>query len=102
MSYDRAWASVGYALSRPGFTSLENQKELGYYLLEYQEPSEDSEGWWSRMFSFGEKGNPVVAYKISLEEVNGKIVVRVQNADGASMTQRENYTALQLVRNNLG
>lgn len=100
MEYDRAWASVGYALSRQGFSITEQQANEGIYISDYQEISNEDPSWWRRTFNLAKEG-PVYNYRISLDNTDGSVRVRVESLNGESMTQRESFLVLQKIRNNL-
>jgi len=100
MEYDRAWASVGYALSRQGFSIAEQQENEGIYISNYQEISGEDPSWWRRTFNMT-KEEPVYSYRVSLDNSSGAVRVRVENLNGQSMTQRESFLLLQKIRNNL-
>ena len=100
MDYDRAWASVGYALSRQGFSIAEQQSSEGIYISAYQQISVDEPSWWRRAFRLTKK-EPVYNYRVSLDDTGGVVRVRVENLDDQTMSQRENYLVLQRIRNNL-
>jgi len=100
MDYDRAWASVGYALSRQGFSIAEQQASEGIYISDYQQISVEEPSWWRRMFRMSKK-NPVYNYRVSLDNTNDVVRVRVENLDGETLSQRESYLILQRIRNNL-
>lgn len=100
MEYDRAWASVGYALSRQGFSITEQQASEGIYISDFQEIPDEDPSWWRRTFNMT-KEEPVHNYRISLDNDGGVVRVRVENLDGQSMTQRESFLVLQKIRNNL-
>lgn len=103
MVLGRAWASVGYALTKDGFIVVEEQYEGGYYLSDYQKPSaEEERSWWSRLNPFSSRGKePVFSYRVDLVERDGAIHVRVENRDGSEMSQRDNFLVLEMIRNNL-
>jgi outer membrane protein assembly factor BamC len=100
MDYERAWASVGYALSRQGFSIAEQHSSEGIYISDYQQVSVDEPSWWRRVFRIT-KNNPVYNYRVSLDNTDGVIRVQVENLNGETMSQRENYLVLQRIRNNL-
>lgn len=100
MEYNRAWASVGYALSRRGFTIAERLENEGVYISDYQRVSVEEPSWWRRIFRIN-KSEPINNYRVSLDNSNGAIRVRVENLNGPSLTQRESYLVLQRIRNNL-
>lgn len=103
MAFDRAWASVGYALNTDGFEVREGVLDNGYYLSDLQEVGSDEKPkLWRRFLRFNlENANPIQSYRIDLQPRNGVIEVRVINADGSGMSQRENYLLLQRIRSNL-
>jgi len=104
MTFDRAWASVGYALSKDGFTVVEDQVDSRYYLSNYKKIDNSKKpSIWRRMLFFrgGNKGGAVKSYRVNLDKAGEAVEVRVINLDGSEMSQRDNYLVLQMIRNNL-
>ncbi|QNB00817.1 outer membrane protein assembly factor BamC [Massilia sp. Se16.2.3] len=53
--FDRAWRRVGLALDRVGFTVEDRDRVQGVYFVRYVDPDgSNKEGFFSRLFSFGE------------------------------------------------
>ncbi len=100
MEYNRAWASVGYALSRRGFSITERMENEGIYISDYQRVATEEPSWWKRIFSLNRQ-EPTYNYRVSLDDANGTVRVRVENLDGPSLSQRESYLVLERIRNNL-
>lgn len=103
MTFDRAWASVGYALSKEGFTIVESRPDSGYYTSDYQKVSDSKKpSIWRRMLFMGGKNKEAVrSFRVDLNQVGNTIEIRVINLGGSEMSQRENYLVLQMIRNNL-
>lgn len=104
MPYGRAWASVGYALNKDGFSVIDQQREnqVGHYLSDYTQTDNEKPSLWRRMLFIGNgKKDDVRSYRIEINQTDNVVEVRAMNADGSSMSQRENYLVLQLIRNNL-
>jgi outer membrane protein assembly factor BamC len=58
-SFDRAWRRVGIALDRSGFTVEDRDRTQGLYYVRYVDPKfagRDEPNFFSRLFSFGKKG----------------------------------------------
>ena len=103
MAYGRAWASVGYALSKDGFLVVEEKPDSGYYLSDYRKPDNGKRpSIWRRMLFFGGSKKAVVkSLRVNVEQAKDVVEVRVIATDGSTMSQRENYLVLQRIRNNL-
>lgn len=103
MAYGRAWASVGYALDKDGFSIVEDQLDGGYYLSDYQkiEVRKKPSIWRRMLFMGGSDKSKVTSYRVNVDQVGETVEIRVMNVDGSEMSQRENYLALQRIRNNL-
>ena len=103
MPFGRAWASVGYALSRDGFSVQEENVESGYYSSNFtQVTNAKRPSIWRRVLSLGSRGKDVVkSYRVDLKQVGDTVEVRVMDLDDSEMSQRENYLVLQLIRNSL-
>lgn len=104
MPFARAWASVGYALNKDGFSVVEEQVDNGYYLSDYQKETESKKPSMLRRMLFmggSNKQGSIKSYRININQVGDNVELRVIKVDGSDMSQRENYLVLQLIRNNL-
>lgn len=50
---DRAFATLGYAVKRDGFSLFESDAEAGIYYVEYIDPEENKPGWFKRKLGIG-------------------------------------------------
>jgi len=49
----RAFATLGYAVKRDGFTLFESDADAGLYYVGYIDPEENKPGWFKRKFGIG-------------------------------------------------
>jgi len=103
MVYERAWASVGFALEKGGFSIDEDHFDDGYYLSSYVDPEVEKPSFFKRIISLSRSKNSTQRYRLDMQRVEGELIrVRLNNTEGPAMTSRENYLVLQTIRNNLG
>jgi outer membrane protein assembly factor BamC len=87
-NFDRAWRRVGLALDRSGFTVEDRDRKGGLYFVRYVDPKlagQEEPGFFSRLFSFGEKKNAdstLSRYRIALKGDGDKTTVSVLNSQG--------------------
>ena len=98
--FQRAWASVGYALASEGFTVAEQSVDGKYYIAEYIDPTIGERSFFQKLRG-ANKVEPEI-YKVELVTLDeGRIQVRVYNEAGQSLSQRESYIVLERIRGNL-
>ena len=103
MAFERAWASVGYALGKDGFEIVERQLQSSYYLADYQEPGKGGKSTFlRRLVRLGASNkNEVLSYRVDVTRAGENVEVRVARPDGSLMDQRETYLVLESIRNKL-
>ena len=112
LAFDRAWASVGYALDNDGFSITQSLFDERRYVVEYADKDAKRPSILSRLFSQENslqaivRGEGVESEKTSFQvvlEVQGedRVIVRVYDADGMELSQRESYILLEIIRTNL-
>lgn len=101
MSFERAWASVGYALKKEstGFSLVEDDIGSRTYVSSYTEVQTEKPGFFKRLFS---SKLPTETYRVTFVERGRSIEARVAYADGSEMPARESFLVLQRIRNHLG
>lgn len=98
--FQRAWASVGYALGEDGFTVSDRSIEAQYYVAEYLNPVEEERSFFQRLR--GVKKAEPARYRVQLETLeSGRIHVKVYGENGQPLSQRESYIVLERIRGNL-
>lgn len=98
--FGRAWASVGYALVRDGFSITEQSIDDRVYTAEYLDPSREERSFFQKLVG-ANKPQPT-SYRISLDvEDDEKVIVRVFDESGAPLNQRDSYIVLERIRSNL-
>jgi len=83
--YDRAWRRVGLALDRVGFTVEDRDRSKGLYFVRYIDQEQDAktkDGFFSRLFSSGDKVKDAKRYRIFVKSAGNASVVSVLNNDG--------------------
>ncbi|PRC90687.1 outer membrane protein assembly factor BamC [Solimicrobium silvestre] len=98
-SFDRAWRRVGLALDRVGFTVEDRDRAKGIYFVRYVDPDGDSnkDGFFSRIFSFGDKEKDAKRYRITVKGEANVTHVAVQNNDGGAENSAASDKILNLL-----
>jgi len=101
---DRAWRRTGVALDRTGFTVEDRDRTRGIYFVRYVIPgtkSDQSPGFFARMFSGKKEEATLSRYRIALTEKDNASMVRVLNANGQPETSANAERILKLLANEL-
>jgi outer membrane protein assembly factor BamC len=100
--FDRAWRRVGLALDRVGFTVEDRDRQKGLYFVRYADPdSPDRRGFFSRMFSAGNRTLQTEQYRIQVSEAGTASQVNVLNKDGAADHSKTGQRILSLLHEQL-
>lgn len=103
LDYSRAWATVGYAVQKEGFTLWDQDDIVGVYHVDFQvldEDSDDEPGFFSGLFSGGSDESSGSAYKLSTilahlqladTEANRKVFASVNNGDATALDNVPGY-----------
>ena len=98
--FERAWASVGYALGNDGFSITDRSTESRYYIADYSDPLAKERGFFQRLFG-ANRAKPE-SYQVILElQGDERVWVKVYDASGAPLNQRDSYILLERIRDNL-
>lgn len=101
LGFQRAWASVGYALGTDGFSISDRSIDEKYYLAVYVDPIQEERTFFQRLR--GAKKVEPVSYRVLLSQASEESVhVRVYDSEGNQMSQRESFLVLERIRSNLG
>ncbi len=111
-SFDRSWRRVGLALDRVGFTVEDRDRSQGVYFVRYIDQDIDaktkgaSEGFFSRLFSFGssDAAKEAQRYRILVKNAgpNGEVShISVHNNEGKVDTSPVSLKILQLLNEQL-
>ena len=102
LSYERAWGSVGYALDREGFQIDDQDRTSGIYYTSYAPPvlEEDEPGFVMRLFG-ADQERPRTDYQVQLRPAEDGIEVRIFRSDFSTLSQRDAFNLLTIIRNNL-
>lgn len=128
---ERAWASLGRALSRAEFRVQDLDRSGGTYFVVYEpgtrveektspgeapppegetvaqaEPEEDGEGFFSGMFNWwggDDEENPARgrAYRVQMTEAEGGVLIGVSREDGSEFEEGEHEFLLGLIKGHL-
>lgn len=100
--FDRAWRRVGLALDRVGFTVEDRDRQKGLYFVRYADPeSPDTRGFFSRMFSAGNRTLATEQYRIQVSEAGSASQVNVLNKDGGAEKSKAAQRILALLHEQL-
>ncbi len=110
LPFDRAWASVGKALTKAGYTVDDLDRSQRLYYLHYVEQSDDEEpGFFSSMFSWlwdwgdsEEKTGEGIAYFLHVKEQGeGAVAIRIERQSGKTMEKNEAEDLLKRIKRHL-
>jgi outer membrane protein assembly factor BamC len=105
--FDRAWRRVGLALDRVGFTVEDRDRVQGVYFVRYVDPdAADQEGFFKRLFSFGntsDKAKEAQRYRVLVKGAPDANVsqVTVLSNDGKPEASPTGARILQLLSDEL-
>ena len=105
LDYTRAWATVGYAVKKEGFTLWDQDDVVGVYHVDFQEVDEDEEddsepGFFSRLFSSDEGDEQSSPYDLATilthlqladTEANRKIFASVSSRANTALSDVPGY-----------
>jgi len=100
LGFERAWASVGYALENDGFSIADQSPGSQYYVAEYSDPQPKGRSFFQKLV--GANKAKLELYKVILElQDDQRVWVRVYNEEGVPLDQRDSYIVLERIRDNL-
>lgn len=99
LDFDRAWASVLYALSRGGF-SVQDQNQLnGEISVNYLPEGTEKPGFFKRLF--GGSGKAGTPYVVLIARLEGGVEVRLAREDKTGLDKEVSAHLLKIIRSNL-
>lgn len=102
LGFDRSWASISYSTERGGFTTIDQNRSEGVMYVNYTEPVEEEEGFFSGWFGGGSKSKVLESnYRVLVQSVGANVEVRIVSADGESLGQAESLRLLKQLRSNM-
>lgn len=103
LPFYRAWASVGLALEKAGFTVDDLNRDERVYYLHFIDPDTEAEepGFFASLFSSAEddKGIPYLVYVNEVNQETVAITIRLQNND--TMSREDILKRLKLIKRHL-
>ena len=103
LTYDRAWASINYSVSRGGFTLVDKNRSEGLLLVNFSDENlEDESTGIASWFNSKSANNIVQAnYRILVKIVENSVEIRVVTLDGDSLDKELALKLLNIVRSNM-
>jgi outer membrane protein assembly factor BamC len=104
LPYDRAWASLGRALDKSSFETVDRDRSAGRYDVRWLGPQDEDEGGWFDWL-FGEDEHPLKGrqfiVKVESRDDNS-VKIRLQPQDGdPALTKRDEQALLALIKGNI-
>lgn len=98
LPFPRAWASVGLALTKAGFTVDDLNRDQRVYYLHYVESKAEEKGFFSRLFSSddADEGTPYLVYV--KERDAGSVQITIQHQDDKPMEREQSLKLLKLIK----
>ena len=105
LPYDRAWASLGRALDKSAFETVDRDRSAGRYDVRFLGPqSEEEDGWFDWLFG-GEEEHPLAGemFVVTMAAAGEQAVtIRLQPQDaGQQVTKRDEQSLLALIKGNI-
>ena len=103
LTYDRAWASINYSVSRGGFSLIDKDRSEGLLLVNYSdELTEDSSSFLKNLFSAKSVDEILKAnYRILVKKVEQNVEIRAVSLEGDSLDREQSLKLLNIVRSNM-
>ena len=103
LTYDRAWASINYSVSRGGFSLIDKDRSEGLLLVNYSdELTEDSSSFLKNLFSAKSEDEILKAnYRILVKKVEQNVEIRAVSLEGDSLDREQSLKLLNIVRSNM-
>jgi uncharacterized lipoprotein len=99
LAFDRAWSSATKGLRGAKIKVVDRDRSKGIFYLDYGR-EEESEGWFSGLFSGGESSQPEHNYVLKLVKIDGGYQLIVDKTD-ADITRLEEMEILNLLLDNI-
>ncbi|MGK2913973.1 MAG: outer membrane protein assembly factor BamC [Porticoccaceae bacterium] len=105
LDYDRSWASVGYSVTRQGFTVVDQDRSAGVLYVNYrgEGEEEDNPGFFRRLLGAksADEARLEVNYQVRVVKGTSGVEVRVLNAEDGVLERTEALRLLKKIRANL-
>ena len=101
LGFDRSWASISYSTERGGFTTIDQNRSEGVMYVNYTEPVEEEEGFFSGWFGGSDDKVLETNYRVLVQSVGANVEVRIVSAEGESLGQAESLRLLKQLRSNM-
>jgi outer membrane protein assembly factor BamC len=105
LPFDRAWASVGLALSKAGFEVTDKDRSAGEYYVRYLgQTVTEQKGWWARLWD-NDDVHPMVgqSFVISVQsQPDSSVSIRLRPQDSSlQFENREDQDLLIAIKSNI-
>ncbi len=106
LPFERAWASVGYALSKANFAVTDMDRNSRVYYVSYDpdvEEEEEDSGFFSKLFGFGDDEDEMHEilsqgqYEVRLQQLSDGVAIRLLK-NNAEFEQGEDEQLLRLIK----
>jgi outer membrane protein assembly factor BamC len=108
LPFDRAWASVGYALAKAEFTVHDMDRSAGSYYVSYNPDLENAEeaGFLANLFGWGEDGDDRgftsdEQYRVEVQQIQEGVAIRLHKNNDEPFNEGESEFLLGLIKSNL-
>ena len=102
--FERAWRRVGQSLDRHGFTVEDRDRRAGLFFLRYADPTlagKEEPNFFQKLFSSTPDGSGTGRYRVSVKSEGQRSTIRVQDPQGAQMTDDNAKRILGLLQQDL-
>lgn len=103
LDYDRSWASVGYSVTREGFTVVDQDRSAGVLYVNFRDEDEDEPGFFRRLLGAesAEEARLKPNYTVRLTRADSGVEVHVLDAESGTLDRTEALRLLKKIRANL-
>lgn len=101
LPFSRAWASVGLALEKAGFTVDDLNRDQRIYYLHFIDEDVEEPGFFARLFS-AKKDQQGIPYLVYVKEKDsGNVLISIERQDNEKMGRDEELKRLKLIKRHL-
>lgn len=104
LPFNRAWASVGKALTESGFVIDDRNRSEGVYYLTFTGPQEEQESGWFDWLWGGEDAHPLKgkSYLLKLATVDDNLMmITLSGPEGGAIDRAEQQGLLTILKGNI-
>ncbi len=103
--FPRTWRRISIALDRMGIIIEDRNRSKGLYYIKTTEDfiknGTEDKGWFASIFSSNDKPLKVAEFRLSVEDLENRSVIRLMDADGEQDKSKTGYFILKKLKEHL-